>query len=152
MYIFHLLCLFLAMGSVVPASPQPAIIAHAIQRNALVYATMAPRADGNQEVEEKLDRGPAQKVLMGCPEMFNEPVHSCSSCGGESATIRGQCKIANGSKFYCKCTFIVIRVPSSIWSRHIGTNLLTRLQHRPERQNNDCGLRHYEDRCRYWHI
>ena len=54
-------------------------------------------------IEEKQNRGPAQKIPIGCPEMFKEPILHCSPCGGESDTSPGKCKDPNGSGWICQC-------------------------------------------------
>ena len=87
----------------ISCSLSPALPAQGVRREVLSFETILPRIHG-LELQERQNSQPAQKVLMGCPEMFKEPVHSCSSCGGESPTKAGQCKDPNGSGWYCKCT------------------------------------------------
>ena len=101
MHFGYQLCAALALHVIsISCSLSPALPAQGVRREALSLATLVPRVDG-AELKEKQ---PVQIVLMGCPEMFNQPVHACSSCGGESPTEPGTCKDANASHWYCKCT------------------------------------------------
>ena len=45
----------------------------------------------------------AQQPLIGCPEMWGDPPHSCAVCGGESSTTPGKCKDTNPSGYVCDC-------------------------------------------------
>jgi len=38
-----------------------------------------------EDIEERQNRAPAQKILMGCPEMSKELILHCSSWGGKGA-------------------------------------------------------------------
>lgn len=61
-------------------------------------------------IEERQNGGPAQKVLVACPEMFNEPPVACAACGGESPDRPGKCKIPNASSWYCACMSSIVPV------------------------------------------
>lgn len=112
MHFRYQFCAALALHVIsISGSSHPALPAQGIRRDSLSLATLLPRAGASllvgSELEERQNGQPAQVVLMGCPEMFNEPVHSCSSCGGESPTKPGQCKDSNGSGWLCKCTLSI---------------------------------------------
>lgn len=75
-------------------------------------ATMLARAEMNiansssrPQVEFQKNTGPAQIPFIFCPEVFNEPPHSCSVCGGESDSMPGKCKSPNKGGYICNCRF-----------------------------------------------
>lgn len=96
-------------AAVLPSSP-PAAPHSGVQLGSLQFPTNFPNGDrlllrdrDMEVIEEKQNRGPAQKIPIGCPEMFKEPILHCSPCGGESDTSPGKCKDPNGSGWICQC-------------------------------------------------
>lgn len=98
-----------AGAAAVLASSPPAAPHSGVQLGSLPFPTNFPNGDhlllrDMEDIEERQNRSPAQKILMGCPEMFKEPILHCSSCGGESDTPPGKCKDSNGLGWICQCT------------------------------------------------
>ena len=100
-----------AAGVAAVLTPPPPAAPHSgVQLGSLQFPTNFPNGDrlllrdrDMEVIEEKQNRGPAQKIPIGCPEMFKEPVLHCSPCGGESDTSPGKCKDPNGSGWICQC-------------------------------------------------
>jgi hypothetical protein len=101
----------LAVGvAAVLASSSVAVPVPGVQIRSPPIATKSPLAgdlSSRQGVEleprRNINGQPAQKPLMGCPEMFNDPIFHCSSCGGESASTPGTCAKPNVSGWVCQC-------------------------------------------------
>lgn len=102
-FFIMLLAHHMSIALAIEAIGATAITAPLVAINGFHFRSPSQVLQGDAALEERQNNGPAQVVLIGCPEMFKEPAGSCSACGGEDPSHAGKCKNPNESNWYCAC-------------------------------------------------
>lgn len=80
-----------------------------LPNNAYPQPTVMPTKEAltglKKDVKKSQNHGPAQIVLVGCPEMFDDDPMACGLCGNEDPEQKGYCKDRNASDWKCRCLY-----------------------------------------------
>ncbi len=101
--LYYILDVLAWSTTAIMTSLQPAVPDQVIALIPRAYPSSSAEFDMTQLYLEDIEKRQAQKVLMPCPEYFEDSPQSCVACGGENRDKPGRFKHSNPSGRVCDC-------------------------------------------------